>query len=193
MHYEYTSSVCACGCGQMTNPGKTFVHGHNAGHRRGIVKIGHPTIPCLCGCGKAVTFGHSFVRGHNNRVNHAPPAPLIDRFWLRVQKSDACWLWTGATDEEGYGRLHTSKTIEQLAHRFSYECHVGPIPEGKIICHSCDVNYPPGDNTYRRCVRPGHLYAGTDLENARDRVRRRETWRHVVCPPTTAPRAAACG
>jgi hypothetical protein len=49
------------------------------------------------------------------------------------------------------------------AHRISYELFVGPIPEGMIIRHSCDVT---------SCVQPAHLLIGTQAENVRDMVER---------------------
>lgn len=62
-----------------------------------------------------------------------------------------CWLWLKG---KGYGQ-HKGKP----AHRYSYELHHGPIPQGLMICHKCDV---------KACVNPHHLYAGTALDNARD-------------------------
>ncbi|HEU5089071.1 MAG TPA: hypothetical protein VFT99_16560, partial [Roseiflexaceae bacterium] len=34
-----------------------------------------------------------------------PVRPLAERFWAKVRKTDTCWLWTAATDHNGYGRI----------------------------------------------------------------------------------------
>jgi hypothetical protein len=93
---------------------------------------------------------------------------LTDRFWDKVDKTDGCWLWTAATNG-GYGIIGTRKHASPVrAHRVSWEIAFGPIPEGLFVCHNCDANYPVGDKTYRRCVRPDHLFLGTVLDNQRD-------------------------
>jgi len=69
-----------------------------------------------------------------------------------------CWLWTGHKYRNGYGAIKVFGRM-RLAHRFSYELHKGPIPEGLCILHSCDV---------RNCVNPEHLRVGTHQENMQE-------------------------
>jgi len=85
-------------------------------------------------------------------------ATAEERFWSRVNKTDACWLWTGYRDPNGYGSLGVD-CKNRLAHRFSFELHNGAIPAGLFICHKCDVP---------SCVNPNHLFAGTQKENMMD-------------------------
>lgn len=89
---------------------------------------------------------------------------LLKRFMARVVKSDdpnGCWLWTGSrSGHQGYGGIRIgNKTVK--AHRASHELFKGPIPPGLYICHTCDN--PP-------CVNPDHLFAGSHLDNMRDKM-----------------------
>jgi hypothetical protein len=81
-------------------------------------------------------------------------------FFQKVQKTDSCWLWNGSTNAKGYGSFAVNRKTT-LAHRYSYVLHKGEIPEGLIICHTCDVP---------ACVNPEHLWAGTYSDNAIDMV-----------------------
>ncbi len=87
---------------------------------------------------------------------HAYRAPLSETFWAKVQKTDGCWLWTAGTNKHGYG-----KYLQTSAHRASWEIHFGAIPSNLCVLHRCDN--PP-------CVRPEHLFLGTDADNMTDRL-----------------------
>ena len=85
---------------------------------------------------------------------------VLSRFWAKVDKSADCWIWTGqrSSSGKGYGRLEI-KGKKYSAHRLSYYMHLGEIPAGAFVCHTCDD---------KRCVNPDHLWLGTAKENAED-------------------------
>ena len=95
-----------------------------------------------------------------------------ERFWLKVDKSGDCWLWTASVGYGGYGKFVPGRKLFVPAHRFSYQLHFGPIPDGLLVCHDCDANYPVGDISYRRCVRPDHLFLGTHKDNSQDAIQK---------------------
>lgn len=81
------------------------------------------------------------------------------RFWPKVKQTDSCWLWIGAKDPDGYGNFKVGNHRGTHAHRIAYALKVGYIPPGLSILHSCDN---------RSCVRPDHLFLGTQLDNVND-------------------------
>lgn len=93
--------------------------------------------------------------------------PLAEKFWAKVHKTEGCWLWMAnrLPHKRDYGLIHEggrgSRSLR--AHRVSYELAYGPIPDGLDVLHRCDN--PP-------CVRPDHLFLGTQLDNMRDMHRK---------------------
>lgn len=91
-------------------------------------------------------------------------------FWAKVDRSggpDACWLWLGRIDKDGYGQLYW-KGKRTRAHRVAFEIANGKIADGLCACHSCDARYQIGDTTYRRCCNPKHVWPGTNAQNSTD-------------------------
>src|SRR5580700_1790524 len=101
---------------------------------------------------------------------------LSELFWRKVNKNGPipkhcpaigqCWIWTACTNDRGYGRLAFMEKRNSphflLAHRASWKIHFGELPEIHVL-HKCDN--PP-------CVRPSHLFIGTDADNVHDRIRK---------------------
>ena len=84
---------------------------------------------------------------------------LDPRIRGKVQRSGDCLIWAGSTNNSEYGRVYLEgKTIG--AHRYSWECTNGPVPDGMVVDHIC---HTPA------CVNPAHLRLATTAENARNR------------------------
>jgi hypothetical protein len=97
-------------------------------------------------------------------IEDADRPRVLERFWLQVVKTDGCWLWTGAIDSNGYGKFALPRPWRRVAaHRVSFALHNGELEPGKFVCHACDN--PP-------CVRPDHLFLGTQSDNMRDMLRK---------------------
>ena len=89
------------------------------------------------------------------------------RFWKKVDKSGDCWIWTKGKNALGYGEFFV-RTKNHGAHRVAYRIAVGPIPDGMLVCHTCDNP---------SCVNPSHILPGTPQDNCDDAWRRnRKPW-----------------
>lgn len=124
---------------------------------------------------------HSCAATANAR--HRVGTPWQDRFWANVDKSGECWMWAGATDRAGYGKLTVNHKLKR-AHRLSYEIAHGLIPADQYVCHRCDT---PG------CVRPDHLFVGTPMDNVADCDRKGRTARGQRAGAAAHPERKAVG
>jgi hypothetical protein len=79
------------------------------------------------------------------------------RLMKKVTKTETCWVWKGGTWSTGYARFWYQGRAH-IGSRFVYQYFHGP--QGALhVLHKCDN--PP-------CVRPEHLFAGTQKDNVED-------------------------
>jgi HNH endonuclease len=99
--------------------------------------------------------GHVLMAQHWNK-------PLIERLLEKVKITDQCWLFVTSINSEGYGTMFNGTSIEN-AHRIAYRLLCGPIENGLYVLHRCDV---------RNCIKPSHLFLGTNQDNMEDMIRK---------------------
>lgn len=88
---------------------------------------------------------------------HTPT--LEERFWAKVEKTDACWPWRGSLTAYGYGTIWI-ENHRRAAHIVGWELTNGPVPEGLQLDHRChDPKFCQLSRRcpHRRCVNPAHL------------------------------------
>lgn len=115
-------------------------------------------------CSKSV-YAKGLCKMHYERLRtHGsvddPRRTLEERFWAKVQKTDGCWHWIGATNHLNYGQVWVNGK-KPGAHRISYQMHYGVDPTGYDVDHLCGVP---------NCVRPDHLRLLTHQQNGEHRV-----------------------
>lgn len=129
---------------------------------------------CHCGCGQKTnvpnftnrSIGYikdvpvKYVSGHHSRYSKDQQAMS---FWNKVAitaNDDLCWEWQGALGNNGYGNKMWNGQYRK-AHQIAWMYPDYVIPDGMIICHSCDN---------RKCCNPKHLFLGTYQDNTDDMI-----------------------
>ena len=105
-------------------------------------------------------------------------------FWaLGEPQPNGCILWTGRTDDRGYGRMGPGLTGVVHPHRSALILTHGPIPAGLDVEHSCHTRSrcTLGDRCpHRRCINPDHL--GLLTRSANCALQHRMTTGKPTCP-----------
>ena len=99
------------------------------------------------------------LHGGSSSMRRTPALPASatteQRFWAKVEWSEGCWAWLGASSAGGYGRFWTGERFT-AAHRYAYAIAVGPIGQGMHVDHLC---------RNPNCVNPAHLEEATPRLN----------------------------
>jgi hypothetical protein len=97
---------------------------------------------------------------------------------FKVKLDRPCKLWTGYTNEDGYG-CRWYQGGARGAHRVAYaQAHGLTMKdiEGVVIRHKCDTP---------ACIEPTHLIPGTQQDNIRDMIQRGRRKQHYGPKSTT--------
>lgn len=122
---------------------------------------------CKCGCGGFVKIRRVHIhRGIPERIKNHQGNVTEAYFWSKATHPDeGCWEWQAEKTSNGYGAYRKSGQGRKiyLAHRYAYELAYGAFDKKLFVCHKCDNP---------QCIRPDHLFLGTNEDNMKDAVRK---------------------
>ena len=74
-----------------------------------------------------------------------------------------CFIFTGATEKFGYGKMATRAGHIERTHRIAWMLEHGEIPNGMCVLHRCDVP---------SCCNINHLFLGNKDDNNKDKMKK---------------------
>jgi hypothetical protein len=104
-------------------------------------------------------------------IAHTAAAVSLERRLLEktTKLENGCWYCSAGGEESRYGTIWF-KHQNIGNHVASYLVHKGSIPNGMLVCHTCD---------YKRCIAPDHLFLGSNQDNTDDMIRKGRKDRRV--------------
>lgn len=108
-------------------------------------------------------YGHGYCDRHYRRwKRHGDPlgfawGDVEARIRAKTVVEDGCWVYTGQPSKR-YPEVRIDG-VRTGIHRWSYETHHGPIPDGHDVDHLCRVT---------RCWNPQHLRTLPAADNTAD-------------------------
>ena len=121
-------------------------------------------IPRLLKISKGWYCSHPcFINSTRGKEKMSFVGKLISRIKFPTNEKD-CAIWTGSPDHQGYGktsRMIDGKQVTIRPHRAVYELYFGSVDPSMGVLHKCDNPL---------CCNILHLFAGSQLDNIRDKV-----------------------
>lgn len=119
-------------------------------------------------------WNYTVTKSTGKRIVSKHGSSLKDRLMLHTDTtSSQCWLWTGAKDKRGYGKINVAGRYVQT-HRASWAEFKGD-PGSRFVCHHCDTP---------ACINPEHLFLGSAQDNSDDMVQKDRQAKGPAMPHT---------